>query len=187
MKCIIGKKLGMTTLHDETRGALNMTLIDCTENTVSLVREASRDGYAALQIETKKTAKKQFKKEFRFDEAVEIAAGTALFVDQFVVGDLVNVTGVTKAKGFQGVVKRHGFKGSPTTHGRKHDLRKAGSIGATDPQHVFKGKRMAGRMGGENFTVLNLQVVLVDREKGLIGVRGAVPGVVGRIVCVKCK
>ncbi len=177
----------MTTLHDETRGALNMTLIDCAENTVSLVREVGRDGYAALQIETKKTAKKNFKKEFRFDVPAEIVAGTALFVDQFAVGDLVNVTGVTKAKGFQGVVKRHGFKGSPTTHGRKHDLRKPGSIGATDPQHVFKGKRMAGRMGGENFTVQNLQVVLVDREKGLIGVRGAVPGVVGRMLCVKCK
>ncbi len=187
MKCIIGKKLGMTTLHDETRGALNITLIDCAPNTVSIVRTAERDGYSALQIETKKTTKKNFKKEFRFEGAAEIAVGTEMNVDQFVIGDLVNVSGVTKAKGFQGVVKRHGFKGSPTTHGRKHDLRKAGSIGATDPQHVFKGKRMAGRMGGDNFTVQNLQVVLVDMEKGLIGVRGAVPGVVGRIVCVRCK
>lgn len=177
----------MTTLHDENRGALNITLIDCGENTVSLVRNAERDGYAAIQIETKKNAKKNFKREFRFEEVIELAPGTKMNVDQFVIGDLVNVTGVTKAKGFQGVVKRHGFKGSPTTHGRKHDLRKAGSIGATDPQHVFKGKRMAGRMGGDNFTVQNLQVVLVDMEKGLIGVRGAVPGVVGRMLCVKCK
>jgi large subunit ribosomal protein L3 len=187
MKCIIGKKLGMTTLHDEIRGALNVTLIDCAENVVSLVRSVARDGYAAVQIETKKTAKKNFRKEFRFDAASDIAAGAVMSIDQFVIGDLVNVTGVTKAKGFQGVVKRHGFKGSPTTHGRKHDLRKAGSIGATDPQHVFKGKRMAGRMGGDNCTVQNLQVVLVDADKGLIGVRGAVPGVVGRMLCVKCK
>jgi large subunit ribosomal protein L3 len=95
------------------------------------------------------------------------------------------VIGVTKAKGFQGVVKRHGFGGQTTSHGRKHDIRKPGSIGATFPEHVVKGRRMAGRMGGENFTVKNLQVVLVDTVKGLIGLRGAIPGNNGGIVGIR--
>src|SRR5690606_25448187 len=103
---------------------------------------------------------------------------------QFAVGEKVNVSGVTKAKGFQGVVKRHGFGGAPASHGRKHDMRKPGSIGATFPEHVIKGRRMAGRMGGENFTVRNLSVVYVDAEKGLLGVKGAVPGGNGTVVTI---
>jgi large subunit ribosomal protein L3 len=201
MKFIIGKKLGMTTLFDEEKGALNVTLIACDANTVTATRTIEKDGYLAVQVETKKTAKKTVRKEFRIDRAITLenraeakkelakelekfpVAG-AITVSQFAVGDKVNVAGITKSKGFQGVVKRHGFGGQMTSHGRKHDIRKPGSIGATFPEHVIKGRRMAGRMGGENMTALNLSVVYVNEAEGLIGVRGAVPGVNGRVVKV---
>lgn len=195
MKFIIGKKLGMTTLFDETKGALNVTMITCDPNTVVMTRTLEKDGYIAVQVETKKTNKKTIRKEFRIDKAVtkdnreefsneleKFPVKTELTVSAFEVGDKVNISGVTKSKGFQGVVKRHGFAGGRGSHGGKHDLRKPGSIGATFPEHVVKGRRMAGRMGGENMTALNLSVVFVDETQGLIGVRGAVPGVNGRIV-----
>lgn len=196
MKFLLGKKLGMTTLFDETKGALNVTLIVCEANTVKLNRTLAKDGYLAVQLETKKSAKKTVRKEFRIDKgatsvsAREMLAKTleqyppdgTVDVSLFSVGERVHVAGVTKAKGFQGVVKRHGFKGSPASHGRAHDMRKPGSIGATFPEHVLKGRRMAGRMGGDNMTALNLSVVYVDPVEGIIAVRGAVPGVNGRIV-----
>lgn len=201
MKFIIGKKLGMTTLFDETKGALNMTLIACEKNTVTANRTVEKDGYLAIQVETNKTGKKTVRKEFRIDRAItkgtraeavkemakeleKFPVDTEIGVATFVVGDTVNVAGVTKSKGFQGVVKRHGFAGGRGSHGGKHDLRKPGSIGATFPEHVIKGRRMAGRMGGENMTALNLSVVYINEAEGLIGVRGAVPGVNGRIVKV---
>ena len=189
----------MTTLFDETKGALNVTLITCEENTVKINRTLEKDGYLAVQVETQKTGKKTIRKEFRLDKAVtqndrkeavlELAkelekfpVDTKIGVSMFAVGDKVNISGITKSKGFQGVVKRYGFAGGRASHGGKHDLRKPGSIGATFPEHVIKGRRMAGRMGGENMTALNLSVVMVDEQKGLIAVRGAVPGVNGRIV-----
>jgi large subunit ribosomal protein L3 len=201
MKFIIGKKLGMTTLFDENKGALNVTLIACTPNKVTLNRTLEKDGYLAVQLQTAKTAKKTVRKEFRVDKAItkedrgaavaELAkelekfpVETEVTVAAFAVGDTVNVSGVTKSKGFQGVVKRHGFGGGRKSHGGKHDLRKPGSIGPTFPEHVIKGRRMAGRMGGENMTALNLSVVYINEAEGLIGVRGAVPGVNGRIVSV---
>lgn len=191
----------MTTLFDEEQGALNMTLIECAENTVKQHRTKERDGYVAIALEAPKNKKKSVVKEFRLDkhtsgkkaeavpaETMEMyAEGKAVTVDMFEVGDMVQVTGITKAKGFQGVVKRYGFRGAPASHGRKHDMRKPGSIGATFPQHVIKGKRMAGRMGGGQFTVKNLKVVYIDKEKQLLGVRGAVPGVNGRIVQVAAR
>lgn len=197
MKFIIGKKLGMTTIHDGGV-AENVTLLSCEPNTVSLVRSVEKDGYAAVQVEAKKTVRKSVRSEFRppftakgRDEAAataelgETKVGDAVTVASFEVGDIVDVSGTTKAKGFQGVVKRHGFKGAPASHGRKHDMRKPGSIGATFPEHVIKGRRMAGRMGGDRFTVRGLRVVLVDAEKNLIAVRGAVPGVNGGVVGVR--
>ena len=193
MKIILGKKLGMTTLFDDTKGALNVTLIACGKNTVVLNRTKETDGYVAVQVTTDKTTRKTTQHEFRLDtnsksievatkDLVDFAPGAELSVAQFEVGDKVNICGVTKAKGFQGVVKRHGFAGGWASHGGKHDLRKGGSIGSTFPEHVMKGRRMAGRMGGENFTVQNLSVAYVNVEEGLIGVRGAVPGVNGRVV-----
>lgn len=197
MKFILGKKLGMTTLYDEVVSE-NVTLIACEPNTVTLVRSTDRDGYAAVQVEAPKTARKAIKREFRQpfaakgkDEAAAtmglegIEVGTTVTVSTFEVGDIVDISGKTKAKGFQGVVKRHGFGGQTTSHGRKHDIRKPGSIGATFPEHVMKGRRMAGRMGGERFTVRNLRVVFVDSEKNLIAVRGAIPGINGGIVGIR--
>lgn len=195
MKFLIGKKLGMTTLFDEDKGALNVTLITVTENKVVGKRTTKKHGYMALEVATAKTARKQVVKEFRLDkdltpeETKEVEAflesteGT-LGLDQFVVGEKVNITGTTKAKGFQGVVKRYNFRGAPASHGRKHDMRKPGSIGATFPEHVIKGRRMAGRMGGEQMTVQNLVVAYVNVEEGIMAVKGAVPGVNGRIVKV---
>ncbi len=193
MKFLLGRKLGMTTLQDAERGALNVTLIECDTNTVSLLRTIEKDGYAAVQVEAMKTSKRKLHKEFRLDSAhvsaedaqKELATfevGKVLDLGVFSVGDVVNVTGISKGKGFQGVVKRHGFKGSPRTHGHKHDLRAPGSIGAQQPQHVIKGKRMAGRMGADRCTTQNLKIVLIDEAKHLVAVQGAVPGVNGRMV-----
>ncbi|MCW1888418.1 MAG: 50S ribosomal protein L3 [Candidatus Moranbacteria bacterium] len=195
MKFLIGKKLGMTTLFDEEKGALNVTLIECAPNKVSRKLTEEKNGYSAIQLTTEKTSRKNAVSEFRVDrnkneeakgvalkELEAIEEGSTLFVDQFSVGEKVHITGTTKAKGFQGVVKRYNFRGAPASHGRKHDMRKPGSIGATFPEHVIKGRRMAGRMGGDKMTVQNLQVVYVNTEEGLLGVKGAVPGVNGRIV-----
>jgi len=182
---MLGKKVGMTTIYDKEKGALNVTLIECQPNKVSLVRTADKNGYTALQLEIAKTKKVTHRKEFRIEAAGTKAVGDMITIDSFTVGDKVKVCGISKAKGFQGVVKRHGFKGSPATHGHKHDHRAPGSIGAQQPQHVIKGKRMAGRMGGERSTVTNLEIVFIDTAKNLLAVKGAVAGVVGRIVEIR--
>lgn len=182
MKFILGKKLGMTTIYDKEQGALNVTLIQCEENKISCVRTEEKDGYTAVQLEISKTKNKTKKKEFRTAEIEGLKEGEVVSMEVFQLGDIVKVSGISKAKGFQGVVKRHGFKGAPKTHGHKHDLRAPGSIGAQQPQHVIKGKRMAGRMGGTRSSVKNLKVVFLDQEKKIMGVKGAVPGVHGRVV-----
>ncbi len=186
MKFLLGKKLGMTTLYDKEKGALNVTLIFCQPNTISLLRNKQRDGYTSIQVECKKTKKASLRKEFRLQEddvQKEMYKEGALFdINIFEVGDEVSISGISKAKGFQGVVKRHGFSGAPKTHGHKHDLRAPGSIGSAFPQHVFKGVRMAGRMGGVRSTVQGLSIVLIDKERSLLAVKGAVPGKTGDIV-----
>jgi len=184
MKFILGKKLGMTTIYDE-KGAQNVTLIQCGSK-VSLVKTEEKDGYKAVQLEIEKTKNKTVKKEFRVEENT-LEAGTVLDVSIFEIGDIVHVSGITKAKGFQGVVKRHGFKGSPKTHGHKHDLRAPGSIGAGFPEHVIKGKRMAGRMGGERATTMNIKVAFIDKDKNILGLKGAVPGIPNAIVEIVAK
>lgn len=185
MKFIIGKKLGMTTIYDKEAGALNVTLIECESNKVSGLRTSEKNGYEAVQLEVSKTKNKVFKKEFRIKEASDIKIGDMVTLDSFVVGDKVKISGITKAKGFQGVVKRHGFKGAPKTHGHKHDHRAPGSIGAQQPQHVIKGKRMAGRMGGTRASSLNIKIAYIDKENNILGVKGAVPGVAGRIIEIR--
>ncbi len=192
MKFLLGKKLGMTTIQDAEKGARNVTLIECEPNTVTLLRTPARDGYSAVQVKVSKNRRRSVSREFRLDKNLGtedvvktmemFPVGTFLTAECFSVGDRVRVSGISKAKGFQGVVKRHGFKGAPKTHGHKHDLRAPGSIGATFPQHVIKGMRMAGRTGGVRKTSENLHVSYVDIEKRLIGVRGAVPGIPGSIV-----
>lgn len=174
--------MGMTTIYDGEKGALNVTLISCEPNKISSVRSVEKNGYAALQLELSKTKNTVHRKEFRIDEAEMKTVGDMVTIEAFEIGDKVKVSGITKAKGFQGVVKRHGFKGAPKTHGHKHDLRAPGSIGAQQPQHVIKGKRMAGRMGGTRSSVKNLKIAYMDKEKNVLGVLGAVPGVIGRIV-----
>lgn len=182
MKCILAKKLGMTTIYDAEKGAINVTLLACAPNSVSLIRTKERDGYAAVQIATSGLGKTTKHKEFRMEDVSTFSPQQMIDVSIFSAGDRVRISGVSKAKGFQGVVKRHGFSGSPKTHGHKHDLRAPGSIGSAFPQHVFKGVRMAGRMGGKQSTVLGLTIALVDSEKQMIAVKGAVPGRIGNIV-----
>jgi len=184
-KFILGKKIGMTTLYDKQQGALNVTLIECQPNTVSVLRSKEKNGYSAMQIELAKTKNKTHRKEFRLEKDSESEIGSKITVEVFQVGDIVKVSGISKAKGFQGVVKRHGFKGSPKSHGHKHDLRAPGSIGAQQPQHVIKGKRMAGRMGGKRATVKNMKVVHINPEKNMLAILGGIPGVVGRIVEIR--
>ncbi len=201
MKYILGRKLGMSTIYDEQKGALNVTLVECLPNVVTQIRNTEKDKYEAIQIGLpelkapaaakalagKQNSKKKFIKikEFRA-EAKDLKISNEMKIDQFEIGDKVKVSGITKAKGFQGVVKRHGFKGSPKSHGHKHDLRAPGSIGATFPEHVIKGKKMAGRMGGVRASVRNLQIVEIDKENNILFLKGAVPGVKGRIVEVIC-
>jgi large subunit ribosomal protein L3 len=195
-KFILGKKLGMSTIYDEKRGALNVTLVECGQNVVTQVRASEKDGYSAIQIgvENEKIKDKKAKKGKEFLKIKEfkggikdLKAGDRMDISQFEVGDKVKISGIAKAKGFQGVVKRHGFKGSPKSHGHKHDLRAPGSIGATYPEHVIKGKRMAGRMGGKRVSTLNLKIVEIDKENNILFLKGAVPGVKGRIVEIICN
>ncbi len=179
MKFIIGKKIGMTTIYNDD-GAQNVTLVEC-ESKVSMIKTEKKDGYNAVQLVIPKTKNKIFKKEFRVDE-INLEEGVILDVSMFEIGEIVKASGIAKAKGFQGVVKRHGFKGSPKTHGHKHDLRAPGAIGSGFPEHVVKGKRMAGRMGGKRASTMNIKVVYIDKEKKLLGLKGAIPGIPGNIV-----
>lgn len=188
----------MSTIYDKEKGALPVTLVECGENTVTQIRNEDKDGYKAAQVGLKKSkinlshrqagnqkskSRKNYSKikEFK-DDIGDLKAGDKLDISQFEVGDKVKVSGISKGKGFQGVMKRHGFKGSPRSHGHKHDWRAPGSIGSSFPEHVIKGKKMAGRMGGARSTVKNLRIAQIDKEKNILFLKGAVPGVRGRII-----
>lgn len=181
MKFALGKKSGMTTIYDEN-GAQNVTLIAVEPNVVDLIRNVERDGYNAVRLSIKKTENVSYAKEFRVEDIANFKEKDEIEVTTFAIGDVVRVSAPSKAKGFQGVVKRHGFKGGPKSHGHRHVLRQAGSIGSAFPEHILKGKRMAGRMGGERSTSMNLKIVHVDPVTKMIAVKGSVPGVAGRIV-----
>lgn len=185
-KFILGKKVGMTTIYDEEKGALNVTLVECSPNKIEMIKSEEKDGYAAVCLGLKNKKGKTTTREFRIkdEEKAGFEVGGDIEVDIFEMNEKVSVIGTTKAKGYQGVVKRHGFAGAPASHGHRHDHRAPGSIGCAFPEHVLKGKKMAGRMGGERSTVKNLKVVYIDKEKSLLGLKGAVPGVVGRMVQV---
>lgn len=174
----------MTTIYDE-KEALNVTLVECASE-VSLARTEEKDKYKAVQLKIAKTSNKNVKREFRVEEN-DLKKGDKIDVAIFEIGEKVQVRGITKAKGFQGVVKRHGFKGAPKTHGHKHDLRAPGAIGSGFPEHVVKGKRMAGRMGGVKSTIKNIKVVYIDKEKNIIGLHGPVPGIPKGIVEIRVK
>ena len=185
MKFILGKKIGMSQSFGEKGKAVPVTWIEAGPCFVVQIKDKQKDGYEAIQVgfeKKKKNIKKTEKeKEYRylkeFQEDVEkYKVGDEISVSVFKEGNTVKISGISKAKGFQGVVKRWGFHGSPKTHGTKHTLRKPGSIGSTDAARVFKGRKMAGRMGGGRITVKNLEIIKIDKEKNLIAVCGAVPG-----------
>ncbi len=193
----------MTQFFADDGRAFAGTVLKVTPLTVTQVKDMARDKYSAVQVgygEQKKgrlnkaqvghlkeiTPVRGFK-EFRVseDEAKNYARGAKIDVSVFKAGDTVEVSAISKGKGFQGVVKRHGFHGGPRTHGQKHSEREAGSIGATWPQRVIKNKRMPGRMGGDRITVKNLKVLDVNSEAQLILVSGAIPGRRGTVVEVR--
>ncbi|MDC1465243.1 50S ribosomal protein L3 [Polaribacter sp.] len=195
MSGLIGRKIGMTSLFDENGKNIPCTVIEAGPCIVTQVRTEEVDGYSALQLgfDDKKakssnksldghfkkagtTAKKKVVEFQGFEEAYKL--GDSISVSHFEEGEFVDVSGVSKGKGFQGVVKRHGFAGvGQATHGQHNRLRAPGSIGAASyPARVFKGMRMAGRMGGDKVKVQNLRVLKVVAEKNLLVVKGAIPG-----------
>jgi large subunit ribosomal protein L3 len=202
---ILGTKLGMTQVFDENNRVVPVTVVQAGPNVETQVRTPEKDGYVAVQIaagaidprKVNQPAAGHFREagvtprrhlaEVRTADAASYELGQELTVDAtFEAGQLVDVVGTSKGKGFAGVMKRHNFKGVSASHGSHRNHRKPGSIGASStPSRVFKGMRMAGRMGGERVTVLNLRVHAVDAEKGLLLVKGAVPGARGRLVFVR--
>lgn len=194
MAGLIAKKLGMTSIFDESGKNIACTIIEAGPCVVTQLKTFEKDGYKAVQLgfgqkktkninkaklgHLKKSKTKNLNKlvEFKFDDEPEL--GSELKVDLFNVGDYVTVTGNSKGKGFQGVVKRHGFAGvGDATHGQHNRMRAPGSIGAASyPAKVFKGMRMAGQMGNQRVKVENLEVLSIDIEKNIIVVKGAVPG-----------
>lgn len=192
MKSLIGTKIGMTQILSEDGVAIPVTLVQAGPCTVTQVKSVESDGYNAVQIgygqgknlsnavaghvKASKATPKVIR-EVRIDElSDDLTVGASFDVSTFAVGDMVDVTGTSKGKGFAGTVKRHNFNTSKSTHGGNGYVRKPGSIGSMYPQKIFKGKRMAGRMGHDRVTVKNLHVAFIDAEHNLIGLRGAVPG-----------
>ncbi len=192
MKYILGKKIEMTQTWTENGRVVPVTILSAGPCFGAQKKTKEKDGYDAVQMgfglkkiknvskalkgHYKEIAPARFVREFRTVAVDGISRGSTIDVSIFNPGDMVKVTGVSKGKGFQGVVKRHGFHGHPATHGHKDQLRMPGAIGAGGLQHVRKGMRMGGRMGGDQVTVSNLKVVAVDKEKNQLTVKGAVPG-----------
>ncbi|WP_334172305.1 50S ribosomal protein L3 [Sinomonas sp.] len=204
VKGLLGTKLGMTQVWDENNNVIPVTVVKADTNVVTQLRNAETDGYTAVQIgygqiDPRKVTKPlagHFEKagvtprrhlvEVRTADAEAYALGQELSVEQFAAGQKIDVVGTTKGKGFAGVMKRHGFAGVSASHGAHKNHRKPGSIGAcATPGRVFKGLRMAGRMGNERQTTLNLTVHAVDAEKSLLLIKGALPGARGSVVLVR--
>lgn len=197
---IIGKKLGMSQIFREDGRMEAVTAVEAGPCCVVQVKTGDREGYGAVQLgfgETKRLNSPekghlkglgQFRhlREFRMDNTEDVQVGDKVDVSLFEVGDLVDVTGISRSKGFAGVVKRYHFRGGPKTHGQSDRHRAPGSIGATtSPGRVFKGTRMAGRMGNDRLTVRNLEVCQADPERNLLLVKGAVPGPRNGLLLVK--
>lgn len=201
MKALITRKIGMTSIINDDGSVHAVTLLSASPNTVTQVKSSEKDGYVALQLGAEidkdpskpllghaKPSKSQPKvmREVRIDELPEdVSVGSSFDVETFSVGDKVAVTATSKGKGWAGTIKRHNFARQRKTHGAKGATRRVGSIGSMYPQKIFKGKKMAGQLGGEQVTVKNLRVALVDKELAVIGVVGAVPGPRKGIVLVK--
>ncbi|HNP72114.1 MAG TPA: 50S ribosomal protein L3 [Kouleothrix sp.] len=203
MEGLLGRKIGMTQVFSAAGEAIPVTVIEVGPCVVTQVRNKDRDGYEAVQIgfgeaKSKSLTKPEqghlakagrlvrYLREFRADNIAEHEVGQVLTVDVFQPGQVIDVTGTSKGRGFQGVVKRHNFRGGPKTHGQSDRWRAPGSIGAgTDPGRVWKGTRMAGRMGNRRVTVQNLQVVEVVSDKHILLVKGSVPGAKNSLLMVR--
>ncbi|WP_107771898.1 50S ribosomal protein L3 [Nocardioides sediminis] len=204
VKGLLGTKLGMTQLWDENNVVVPVTVIAAATNVVTQVRSPETDGYNAIQvsygeIEARKVNKPEaghFGKagvtprrhvvEIRTSDAASYSVGQELTPELFAAGDEIDVTGTSKGKGFAGTMKRHGFSGVSASHGAHRNHRKPGSIGAcATPGRVFKGTRMSGRMGNDTVTTQNVTVHAVDADKGLILLKGAVPGPKGGLVVIR--
>jgi large subunit ribosomal protein L3 len=205
MSVIIGKKLGMSRIFDEQGKNIPVTVIEAGPCFVTQIKTKQTDGYVAVQLgflpKREKLVSKallgHFKKanvppmrvlkEFSNHNLIEnIQVGAEIKVDLFAAGDMVVVTGISKGKGFAGVVKRHHFAGGPKTHGQSDRTRAPGSLGqSSDPSRVYKGLRMAGRMGDDQVTIKNAKVVKVDAEKNLLIIRGSIPGANNGIVFIR--
>ena len=202
-KGIIGKKIGMTQIFDEKGNVIPVTVIEAGPCVVAQKKTAEKDGYDAVQLgfvdakekhltkaEKGHFAKagvenKKHLKEFRLDDVAAINVGDVITADTFAAGDKVDVTGMTKGRGYTGVIKRWNHHHLRMTHGTGPIHRQPGSMGVIDPAHIFKNKKMAGQYGNEQVTVLNLKVVKIDSEKNLIAVKGAIPGAKDGIVFVR--
>ena len=203
-KAIVGEKVGMTQIWDEAHRAIPVTVVRVSPVRVVQVKTPESDGYSALQVTygTQKASRLtkpelgHFAKggvepgrrliELRLEDTSEYTVGQELPADLLVAGDKIDVTAVSKGKGFAGGMKRHNFKGQGASHGNHKHHRAPGSVGAcATPSRVFKGTRMAGRMGGEQVTTLNLEIVEADAERQLVLVKGAVPGPRGGLVLIR--
>ena len=202
-KGIIGKKLGMTQIFDEKGNVIPVTLIEAGPCVVAQKKTVENDGYDAIQLAYEDAKKKHLTKaeighfekagitpkkhleEFRLEDCSAYEAGSVITVETFAQGDKVDITGITKGRGFSGCVKRWGHHILRMTHGTGPIHRQPGSMGVIDPARIFKNKKMPGQYGNEQVTILNLAVVKIDAEKNLIAVKGAVPGSKGGIVFVR--
>jgi len=203
-KGLLGTKLGMTQVWDSNNNLIPVTVVQADSNVVTKLINAERDGYTAVQIgygqiDPRKVTKplaghfeaagvtpRRHLVELRTADAAEYTAGQELSVEVFEAGQKVDVVGTSKGKGFAGVMKRHNFHGVGASHGAHKNHRKPGSIGgASTPGRVFRGQKMAGRMGAERVTTQNLTIHAIDAEKNLLLIKGAVPGARGRVVLVR--
>ena len=202
-KAIIGKKLGMTQIFDEAGKVIPVTVIQAGPCTVVQKKTVEKDGYVAVQLGFEEVPERKLNKpelghsqkagkalrvlkEFKLDNAADLNVGDEISATVFAAGDRVDITGISKGHGYQGPVKRHGGHIQKMTHGGGPVHRHAGSMGSTtDPSRIFKGHNGAGQMGNEQVTVMNLDVVKVDEELGVIAVRGAVPGPKGGVVALR--
>lgn len=201
MSFILAEKIKMTQLPDEIKGSIPVTVVEAGPMTIAQIKTLETDGYNAIVcgFKTKKHVSKpvmaaltkhlgdkaqsfHYLREFEVADPSIYTVGDEIFADIFKEGDVIQVQGITKGKGFQGVVKRYHFHGASKTHGTKHALRQPGSIGDTGIQRVAKGKRMAGRTGGDTYTMIHVKVARIDRENNLIFLQGSIPGRQGTLL-----
>ncbi|HET7628988.1 MAG TPA: 50S ribosomal protein L3 [Bacillales bacterium] len=201
-KGILGKKIGMTQIFSENGQVIPVTVVEAEPNVVLQKKTVETDGYEAIQIgyadkkesrtiqpekghaEKANTKAKRFVKEIRGVNLDDYEVGQEVKVDTFAEGDVIDVTGTSKGKGFQGAIKRHNQQRGPMSHGSRYH-RRPGTMGAIDPMRVFKGKKLPGRMGGERVTVQNLSIVKVDTERNLLLIKGNIPGPKKSVVTIQ--